>query len=74
MTKGAWRQVRKSGEPFWKLEVDTAYAEMFAIRYLMWLNKHYGHGDWERVTMMYNAGPNNVNYAYLNIVKIGSGL
>lgn len=73
-TFNAWLQVRKRGERFAKLAKSTAYAEVVAIRYLSWLNKHYGHGNWDRVVEMYNAGPNNRSPDYLRKVKRHAGV
>ena len=72
MTQRAFDQVKKRGEQFWMIEQDTVFAAEMAWRYLHWLNKHYGHGDWGRVVEMYNAGPNNRSRAYLIRVKENS--
>lgn len=70
MTRAAWKQIKRKNEPFWKLETDTKYAEELAARYLMWLDKHYGHGDWRATIQMYNAGPNHRSTQYLyNVLK-----
>lgn len=72
MTKAAFKDIRRSGEYFWMLETDTAFAEACAARYLMWLNKHFAHGDWERTVEMYNAGPNGHSRSYLSsVIKYG---
>lgn len=68
MTRIAWRQIRRKGEPFWKLETDTKYAEELAVRYLVWLDTHYGKGDWHRNIEMYNAGPGNRSPKYLSAI------
>lgn len=67
MTRVAWRQIHKRGEPFWALETNTTYAEILAKRYLVWLYTNYSN-NWNDVIQMYNAGPNNTNYAYLQKV------
>lgn len=72
MTKRAFDQVKRRGEQFWMIEQDTVFAAEMAWRYLHWLNKHYGHGNWDRVVEMYNAGPNNHSRAYLVRVKENS--
>jgi hypothetical protein len=69
MTRAAFNQVKHKGEVFWKLETDTVYAEKLAARYLLWLDKHYGHGDWQRNVEMYNAGPNKHSRKYLAKVQ-----
>lgn len=69
MTQRAFDQVKRKGEQFWMIEQDTVFAAEMAWRYLHWLNKHYGHGNWERVVEMYNAGPNNRSRQYLIKVK-----
>lgn len=68
MTRGAFNQVKRRGEEFWKIEVDRTFAEEMAIRYLHWLDTHYGKGNWYRNVEMYNAGPNNHSPKYLAAV------
>lgn len=72
MTKRAFDQVKRRGEQFWMIEQDTVFAAEMAWRYLHWLNDNYGHGNWDRVVEMYNAGPNNHSRAYLIRVKENS--
>jgi hypothetical protein len=73
MTPIAFKQIKKRGEPFWKLETDTLYAEEMACRYLMWLDIHYGNGDWKRNIEMYNAGPGQKSRDYLRKVLHAAG-
>lgn len=73
MTRAAFNQVKRKGEMFWKLETDTKYAEQLATRYLLWIDKHYSHGNWHRAVEMYNAGPNKHSTKYLNsVLKYGT--
>ena len=67
-TRAAFNQVRRKGEEFWKVEVDSRFAETIAKRYMLWLYTTYDQ-DWERVVEMYNAGPNNRSTTYLKKVK-----
>lgn len=72
MTRRAFKQIARKGDQFWRIETDTHYAEEMAIRYLMWLNEHYGEGDWHRNVEMYNAGPNKHSRIYLSkVIKNG---
>jgi hypothetical protein len=68
MTRRTFNDMKRKGEQFWMLETDTKFAATMAIRYLTWLDKHYGHGDWHRNIEMYNAGPNNHSRRYLTTV------
>lgn len=68
MTRKTFNDMKRKGEQFWMLETDTKFAETMAIRYLTWLDKHYGHGNWSRNIEMYNAGPNNHSRNYLTQV------
>jgi len=73
MTRTAFKDIRRKGEQFWMLETDTRFAEECAARYLMWIDKHYAHGNWDRAVEMYNAGPNKRSPTYLKSVKRHGG-
>lgn len=74
MTPIAFKQIRRRGEQFWMLETDTQYAETMAVRYLVWLDDYYGHGDWNRNIEMYNAGPRHKSQDYLRKVQHAVGI
>lgn len=66
ITYGAFKQVRRSGEQFWMIEQEQAFAEEIAVRYLYWLRKHTT--SWERAVEAYNGGLHHHSYAYLTAV------
>lgn len=73
MTHAAFDSVKDPGEKFESLSSDLDLAKGCARRYLLWLDKHWGHGDWVRNVMMYNAGPGRVSRRYANKVLKAAG-
>ena len=71
MTRAAFRQVSRRGEPFWKLETDRVYAEDLAVRYLYHLRDRAS--SWEQAVQWYNRGPHHRATAYLRAVKRAGG-
>jgi len=67
-----WKQIARKGEQFKYLSTDMEYAKTCTIRYLQWLNKHYGHNNWKAVVQMYHRGPNHHSYSYLMAVIAGA--
>ena len=73
ITRCAFEQVRCRGEQYWRVEVDTAFAEEIACRYLKWLYDNSARGDWDLAIQYYNAGPRKASPSYLLAVKIAAG-
>lgn len=64
----AWKQVAKPGESFESLRTDQAYAQLIAIKYLIWLYDHAARHSWPHAIQMYNAGPGRHSYRYYSNV------
>lgn len=69
MTYKAFIQVYKGPRPRKDLETDPVFATKLATDYLLWLDKHYSKGDWNKAIQYYNAGPKNSSYKYLQKVR-----
>lgn len=67
ITKSAFRQVAHRGEQFWQVETDQAFAQVIAVRYLLWLRQRSP--SWDRAVEAYNAGPGRRSRFYLRCVK-----
>lgn len=60
----AWRQIKQPGERFEDLSTDMRYAEICAMRYLLWLYNNSAKGSWPHAIQYYNAGPGRLSYRY----------
>lgn len=64
MRRIAWKQIKEAGERFEDLSTDMRYAELCAMRYLLWLYNNSAKGSWPHAIQYYNAGPGNLRYSY----------
>lgn len=60
----AWQQVAGPGEQFSRLATDQAYAQLIAIKYLIWLYDHSAKRSWPHAIQYYNRGPGRPSYRY----------
>lgn len=60
----AWQQIKQPGERFEDLATDQRYAELCAMRYLLWLYNNSAKGSWPHAIQYYNAGPGRLSYRY----------
>jgi hypothetical protein len=68
ITRRAYLQVKRKGEPgFDTMRTDVKFSEVIAIRYLLWLRKHYA-SNWYEAIGMYNAGPGRKSPSYVKKV------
>lgn len=64
MRRIAWQQIKQPGEKFSDLATDMRYAELCAMRYLLWLYNNSAKGSWPHAIQYYNAGPGRLSYKY----------
>jgi hypothetical protein len=70
MRRIAWQQIKQPGERFENIATDMRYAELCAMRYLLWLYNNSAKGSWPHAIQYYNAGPGRLNYKYYaNVVN-----
>jgi hypothetical protein len=66
ITYRAYKQVRRSGDSWARVRIDTLYAEQIACRYLMYCYKRAG--NWGLAIEYYNAGPGHRSQEYRNAI------
>lgn len=74
-TLAAFNDVKHSGEYFFQVELSPTFAKEITLRYLLWIDKNYSHGNWDLAVRRYNAGKHHSTQAardYLSKVICGS--